>query len=102
MKLPKRIAADQRRRCEVLRDMLSQVMGRPPGVRAIMAWTADDREHAEEWARRELLHASDNPIQRIETPQRICAADIYRAPRQVKSTGDALRDFAGGAVEGDF
>jgi hypothetical protein len=32
-------------------------------------WTADQREAARDWAAREHLHASDNPVERVPRPQ---------------------------------
>ena len=62
------IAADARCRAETLRDLLSLVMARTPSVRMIMGWSADQREQAEDWATREHLSASDNPVQRLIRP----------------------------------
>ena len=63
-----RIVADSKRRAERLRDLLAMVMQPPPSVTRVMGWTAEQREHAEEWAGREHLGASDNPIRRIPKP----------------------------------
>lgn len=63
-----RIAADHRRRCETLRDLLSLVMSPPPPLSQVMGWSAEQREHAEDWALREHLSAADNPTQRLVRP----------------------------------
>lgn len=86
-----------RRRCEMLRDKLGQVMGRPPGPKTIIRWTAEQREHAEEWAERELLHASDHVgVRRIQPPSCINVENIYARP-----IAHAIHEPAP-AVEGDL
>lgn len=65
---PLRFEIDAIERAKVLHDLLGQVMKRAPSVLCIRTWTADAREQAEDWARRELLYASDNLIPRMRTP----------------------------------
>ncbi len=53
---------------DTLRDLLSLVLKGPPSIEVMRFWTPKMREEAEEWASREHLAASDNPVKRIPKP----------------------------------
>jgi hypothetical protein len=53
---------------DVLRDLLSLVLQQVPSLEMIESWDPKTRWEAEEWATREHLAASDNPVKRISKP----------------------------------
>lgn len=79
---PVRIKDDANRRARTLQDLLSLVMPSPPALSVILRWTADQREHAEDWAERERLAASDNPARRIRRPDFVDQGARAWAPEQ--------------------
>lgn len=54
---------------ETLQSILGLVTERPPTVESIASLTRDQREELREWAGREHLSASDNPVRRKPRPK---------------------------------
>lgn len=57
-------------------DFLALAMPRPPAQRVILAWTADQREQASDWACNVHLVASDNPLRKTPIPEHVKRAAI--------------------------
>jgi hypothetical protein len=71
---------------DTLQSILGLVTETPPTVEALAALTRDQREELREWAGREHLRASDNPVRRKPRPKWLDA--LPKEPRR----GDELID----------
>ena len=62
---------------EVLRDLLSLVLGRVPTLEVIQTWTPEQKAAAEKWAALEHLIASDNDdLEPVPMPEFLKPYDV--------------------------
>ena len=68
---------------ETLQSIIGLVTETPPTVASLAALTRDQREELREWAGREHLSASDNPVRRRPRPK-----ILDTLPKEVSHVGD--------------
>jgi|HubBroStandDraft_2_1064218.scaffolds.fasta_scaffold22170_10 hypothetical protein len=68
---------------ETLQSIIALVTENPPTVESLAALTRDQREELRDWAGREHLSASDNPVRRKPRPK-----ILDTLPKEVSHVGD--------------